>query len=247
VTKPSAAMTYASVVSRESVRIAFTIAALNDLDCMTADIQNAYLNAPVTEKVWTWCDPEFGPEHNGKKAIIVRALYGLKSSGAAFRQHLALCMADLEYESCLADPDVWMRKTTRANKSEYYEYMLIYTDDLLAISENPKVVLKQVDKYFPMKPESVGKPDIYLGAKVTSVKLPNEVDALGLSPTKYVTEAIKNVEHYLTEHSLKLPNRAGTPLSSGYRPEMDVSPELDPEKANYYQSLIGILRWAVEI
>jgi hypothetical protein len=52
-TDPPAASTYASVVSRESVRIAFMIAALNDLHLLTADIQNAYLNAPVAEKVWT--------------------------------------------------------------------------------------------------------------------------------------------------------------------------------------------------
>jgi hypothetical protein len=37
------AMTYASVVSRESVRIALTLAALNDLDVKMADIENAYL------------------------------------------------------------------------------------------------------------------------------------------------------------------------------------------------------------
>ena len=38
--------TYAAVVSRESVRIAFTYAALNGLDVFAADIQNAYLQAP---------------------------------------------------------------------------------------------------------------------------------------------------------------------------------------------------------
>jgi hypothetical protein len=47
------AMTYASVVSRESVRVAPTLAALNDLDVKMADIENAYLMAPITEKVWT--------------------------------------------------------------------------------------------------------------------------------------------------------------------------------------------------
>ena len=36
-TEPPASLTYASVVSRESVRIAFLIAALNGLDCMAAD------------------------------------------------------------------------------------------------------------------------------------------------------------------------------------------------------------------
>jgi hypothetical protein len=51
------AMTYASVVSRESVRIALTLAALNDLDVKMADIENAYLTAPITEKVWTVLGP----------------------------------------------------------------------------------------------------------------------------------------------------------------------------------------------
>ena len=45
--------TYSSVVSRETVRIALTIAALNDLEVKAGDIMNAYLTAPITEKVWT--------------------------------------------------------------------------------------------------------------------------------------------------------------------------------------------------
>ncbi len=42
-TKTPAAMCYSSVVSRDSVRIALTIAALNDLDIMACDIQNLHL------------------------------------------------------------------------------------------------------------------------------------------------------------------------------------------------------------
>ena len=42
--------TYAGVVSRESVRIAFTYAALNGLDVFAADIRNAYLQAPLSQK-----------------------------------------------------------------------------------------------------------------------------------------------------------------------------------------------------
>jgi roadblock/LC7 domain-containing protein len=75
-------MTYASTVSRESARIALTLVALNDLDVMMGDIENAYLTAPITEKVWTVIGPEFGDDA-GKRALIVRALYGLKSTGAA--------------------------------------------------------------------------------------------------------------------------------------------------------------------
>jgi hypothetical protein len=70
------AMTYASVVSRESVRIALALAALNDLDVRMADIENAYLTAPITEKVWNVLGPELGDDA-GKRVLIVRALYGL--------------------------------------------------------------------------------------------------------------------------------------------------------------------------
>ena len=37
------------------------------------------------------------------------------------------------------------------------------------------------------------------------------------------------------------------PLASGYKPELDVSKPLDAKRTNYYQNLIGVLRWAVEL
>jgi hypothetical protein len=79
-----AVLTYASVVSRETVRIALTIAALNDLEVRGADIENAYITAPNRERVWTLLGPEWGPDA-GKKAIIIRAQNGLKSAGASFQ------------------------------------------------------------------------------------------------------------------------------------------------------------------
>ena len=49
-TAPSA-VTYASVVSRESVQIALTLAALNDLEVNCGDVLNAYITAPVKKEV----------------------------------------------------------------------------------------------------------------------------------------------------------------------------------------------------
>ena len=95
-TDTPAAITYASVVSRESVRLALMLAALNALEVKCGDVMNAYITAPITEKVWTILGPEFGA-NQGKKALIVRALYGLKSAGAAFRAHLCKCMKGLGY------------------------------------------------------------------------------------------------------------------------------------------------------
>jgi hypothetical protein len=62
--------TYASVVSRESVRITLTVAALNDLDILASNVQNAYITALNSERIWTRCGAEFGT-HKGQKAIIV--------------------------------------------------------------------------------------------------------------------------------------------------------------------------------
>ena len=80
--------TYAGVVSIESVCIALIYAALLGLDVCTCDIQNAYLQAPLTEKHYVICGPEFGLENVGKYAIIVRALYGGKSAGADYWRHV---------------------------------------------------------------------------------------------------------------------------------------------------------------
>ncbi len=82
-TQAQATITYASVVSRETVCLALTFASLNDLEVKVGDVLSAYIIAPVKEKVWTILGPEFGLD-SGKSAIIVRALYGLKSAGAGF-------------------------------------------------------------------------------------------------------------------------------------------------------------------
>ena len=46
-------LTYASVVSQESVCITLKLYTLNDMEVKTYDIQNAYLTAPCSEKIWT--------------------------------------------------------------------------------------------------------------------------------------------------------------------------------------------------
>ena len=89
------------------------LAALNDLEAKTSDIQNAYFNAPCLDKIWTTLGSELGPDLVGKKYLVVRALYGLKSAGALFRNHLAECTRNLGYLLCLADPDLWFKEETR--------------------------------------------------------------------------------------------------------------------------------------
>ena len=106
-------------------------------------------------------------ENVGRVALIHRALYDGKYAGADFKNHLRSCMQHLDFVSCPADPDLWMRPAIRADGSEYYEYFLLYTDDALTVSENPEKLLRdELGRYFELKEESIGPPKIYLGGHV---------------------------------------------------------------------------------
>jgi hypothetical protein len=59
-TDPPKESTFSTVVSRDSVRLFFLLAALNDSDILSADIQNAYLSAPAKENLYTIAGREFG-------------------------------------------------------------------------------------------------------------------------------------------------------------------------------------------
>jgi hypothetical protein len=144
------------------------LVALNDFNVKVGNILNTYITALITEKVWTILGPEFGIDA-GKSAIIVivHALYGLKSAGAAYCAHLASFMRQMSYTSCKADPDLWYKAETRPDDNfRYYAYILCYVDNILCIHHDPMSVLNLINGYMPLKPSLVGNPDIYLGAKL---------------------------------------------------------------------------------
>lgn len=75
-------------------------------------VTNAYLNSPCREKIWFEGMLETGNDDSGKVLVLTRALYGLKSSGAAWRADLVGILRDLGYTSTPADQDVWIKMMT---------------------------------------------------------------------------------------------------------------------------------------
>jgi hypothetical protein len=91
---------------------------------------------------------------------------------------------------------------------------MIYIDDILCMHHDPMTILNLINGYMPLKPTSVGNPDIYLGAKLRQTRMPNGVWAWGLSPSKYVVQAVKNRQTHMTEKlhdRYCLPSRADNP------------------------------------
>ena len=76
-TYPPSSIPYSSVVSRDSIRITLTLAALIGVYIRAADICNAYLNAKCQEKIWTVAGTELGSE-KGKVMLVVLVIYGFK-------------------------------------------------------------------------------------------------------------------------------------------------------------------------
>lgn len=73
--------------------------------------------------------------------------------------------------------------------------------------------------------------------------------AWGMRIDKYTKNAEKTVEDLLSEDGdgFHLKTTARTPLPASYRPELDISKELDECLSSRYQQMISILWWAVEL
>ena len=82
---------------------------------MARDVGNAYLNAPCLEKIWFAAGPEHGADKSGKVMVTVRALYGLNSSGAAWRKKFAEELCDMDFVPTVTDPDVYTRQARNPN------------------------------------------------------------------------------------------------------------------------------------
>jgi hypothetical protein len=107
-----------------------------------------------------------------------RALYGGKSAGSDFRNHLMSCMHHIGFKSCPADPDLWMRSAIKSDGINVYEYVLLYTDDAHSIGvEAESILRKEIGKYFELKEKSIGPPKLYLRGHLNLVELDNGVTA----------------------------------------------------------------------
>jgi hypothetical protein len=74
--------------------------------------------------------------------------------------------------------------------------------------------------------------------------------AWGLSPSKYIIQAVENCQLHLTEKlagRYSIPARGDNPFPVNYDPSTDLSDPLDPDCSSIYQHLIGVMRWMVEL
>jgi hypothetical protein len=81
-------------------------------------------HAKKLELVFAVANATFG-EDKGCIMIIVKALYGLKTSGAAWHAFLADTLKSMGYIPCRADTDVSMKQRSKPAGGKYWEYLLV--------------------------------------------------------------------------------------------------------------------------
>jgi hypothetical protein len=136
----------------------------------------------------------------------------------------------------IADPDVCIRPFAKPNGYKYYEYILVYVDDVLIVSHDPEKHSEVIKANYELNPVSVGPPTRYMGADVEKVMKPGDPtgrEYSSFSARTYVQNNVKNVKLLLQEEGRTLKGTAKTPFpSSTYRPEMDTSDECDSEQSS---------------
>ena len=154
--------------------------------------------------------------------IIARALYGIKSSGASWREKLAYTLMLLEYKSSKADADVYMNQDFKPNGDPCYKYMLCYVDELLHIGFKPKEDMNALNMIYRLK-EGFGPPDQYLGANVEKVQLKYGRVVWSTNCVGYLKSAIENFDNLLgvDKAVLKTYGYGHRPYSSRFMMELD--------------------------
>lgn len=225
---------YSSVVSIKGLKYVLFIGELNNLECWSTDVGNAYLEAFTQEKIYIIAGPEFGARQ-GRTLIVSKALYGLKSSGLRWWERFSEILIAIGFQPSKAEDDIWMR-----DMGTHYEYLARYVDDLAIVSKHPEKIIKTLEVDHNLKLKGSGKMKYHLGANFER----DDDGTLCMSPSKYIERMVDN---YHRMFGVNPKATYTSPLERGDHPELDDSEELGDNDIKKYQSLIGALQWVVTL
>ena len=105
-----------------------------------------------------------------KVAVIVRDLYGVKSSALIWCNNLADLLGNcMGFKYQLTDPDVWFKASTDKYGNKYYTYILVYIDHTIIVYKDPCKLIYMLVKKYTAKSSRIGDPQLYLGGDIRNV------------------------------------------------------------------------------
>ena len=124
--------------------------------------------------------------------------------------------------------------------------MLVYTDDVLAVSHSSESIMKDAGLTLDIKDNKYGLPTAYLGANVEPFHMSAGKYAWSIKGDSYVSATVKTIKDLLYEDNREL--KTGErhhkgPLSKGYKNDLEIRDECDAKHVSLFQQIIGIFRW----
>ena len=180
--------TFAPVVNGKSIRVVFTLAAMNDWEIDHLDVKTAFLNADIKEEVYTE-QPE-GYKEEGKEHMVCRlnkTLYGIKQAPNEWNNEINGCIVSLGFSRCVSDTCVYVKRS----KTGKPMFILLFVDDLVPVyagddkSEWTAVKQQLMTRY---KMTNKGSIRMLLGMKVERDRMKRTIT---LTQEAYVNKMLK--------------------------------------------------------
>ena len=153
--------TYASVVKMSTIRVALSLAAINNLEMVQADAVSAFLNSKLVEPIYVEQPQGYGDLSKQHLVFMLnKALYGLKQSAYEWKKTLDEALHDIGFVMTTGDDCLYIRPIDKA-------MLLVYVDDMVAIVPSVAIanqIFAELGKRFQLK--IIGEPKKFLGLEI---------------------------------------------------------------------------------
>ena len=97
---------------------------------------------------------------------------------------------------------MYIRINIREKGTLYYELLVFYVDDVLAVSHSPESIMKYIGLEFDIKYNEYGPPTAYLGANVEPLQISDGKYAWKIKFKLYVSAAVQTIKDLLSEDNI---------------------------------------------
>lgn len=255
------------VADMTSIKLLTSIAVQKELKIFHVDVKLAYLNAPLFEKIYIQPPKDMDFPKN-EVWQLQRALYGLKQSAHAWYNCIKQIFNDMNFKDCLSNPCIFTN-----NNTEDPIIIAIYVDDLFILTKNDNSYHKFYEKLSQkVELSQQGEISEYLGIEfkkteygytLSQKKYVEEMLKKFTPENENIQKSIpcpirgqklllnENYNDFDEENFSHYPhNRVPEIPDYFYHDEEDteesISPSLDDEGRQLYQSAIGSLLWLTQ-
>ena len=216
---------YAPVAGQNTIKTMLALAVQNKMIIRQADVKCAYLHGKMDQPVYLEL-PQGHSSHNDKNTTVWktnRSIYGLSVAGKTWYEELSRTLKQMKYEATPTDNCVF----TNCNASSNPSIILVYVDDILYMSRNPKT-LKEIEISLAAKYPTKTTPD---PKSYVSINMDVKSNKIVINQHDYAKSIAERFEMDKSKYA-QTPMETGLTLTKAETPMRDIT---------LYQEIVGSL------